>query len=466
LETAAAGTPSRFSRYLRTRERGSWTAVFHELHPEVWYVPTATWRTLHTGRVPPAVDAELRQRGLLVTSPDDDDEVLAAAQAELTRRLDHASVLYLVLVQGCNFTCAYCPIPDLARETGNRLMEPDTARAAVDLWAEHIADDPDPDGEYCAILYGGEPLLNQPALTAAVERVERLQAAGDLPRDNLSLMLCTNGVLVDRPLAAYFREHRISVAVGCDGPADAHDAVRVDTDGKATFTQVQAALRTLVDEGVTTFASTAITPHNLATIEHYSTFFEGLGVAKFGFNFLRGKLLFRLVPPERLGDYYDRATDGVLRNFDNFGGRHLEYQVERKHLALLERRYFPTDCYGYGNQLVVEPSGQIGNCPFIRGSAGNVHTVDGGFRIRSQPIAQQWRTRLPLNNPACRPCDAKSICGAGCAWNAGELKGDQLAIDDVACLLTRKIFDRLVWADQPVDRAQAPTPSTATDHGW
>lgn len=30
-----------FSRYLRTRERGPWTAVFHELHPDVWYVSTA-----------------------------------------------------------------------------------------------------------------------------------------------------------------------------------------------------------------------------------------------------------------------------------------------------------------------------------------------------------------------------------------------------------------------------------------
>ncbi len=436
-----------FSRYLRTRERSAWTAVFHELHPEVWHVATATWRALCVDSLPPLAAAELRQRGLLISSVAEDDHALASARTELTQRLDSASVLYLVLVQGCNFSCSYCPIPELARKTGNLLMSPDTARAAVDLWVRHIREDTRSDAEYCVILYGGEPLLNDPALVAAVEHIERLQAGGELPRENLNLMVCTNGVLIDKRMAVFFRKHHISVAVGCDGPAEEHDAIRRDTDGNATYPQVVAALRTLVEAGVTTFASATITLHNLGKIEHFSEFFAELGVAKFGFNFLRGKLLFRLVPADKLQEYYERATDGVLRNLDNYDGRHLEYQVERKHLALLERRYFPTDCNGYGNQLVIEPGGQIGNCPFIRGDMANVHTVGNEFRIRSHPTAQRWRARLPLHNPTCSTCDAKSICGAGCAWNALELKGDPLALDDAMCLLTRKMFDRLVWAD-------------------
>ncbi len=442
-----------FSRYLRTRERGAWTAVFHELHPEPWYAPTATWRAVQASPdlLAPLVATELRQRGLLISSVEQDDQSLTHAETELARRLDRASVLYLVLVQGCNFTCSYCPIPELARETGNAMMSPDTARAAIDLWTRHLRDDGETDAEYCAILYGGEPLLNEPTLRAAIEYIGKLQVAGTLPDDNLSLMVCTNGVLLDPELARFFRDHSVSVAVGCDGPAGAHDAIRRDTDGNATYSQVAAAIRTLVEEGVTTFASASITPHNLKAIDHFSDFFAGLGVAKFGFNFLRGKLLFRLVRREDLEEYYDAATDGVLRNLDNFGGRHLEYQLERKYLAMLERRYFPTDCNGYGNQLVIEPSGQIGNCPFIRGDMANVHDVAEDFRIRDHPTAQRWRARLPLHNPDCAPCDAKSICGGGCAWNALELKGDPLAVDDAMCLLTRKVFKRLMWSNQPAE---------------
>ena len=66
---------------------------------------------------------------------------------------------------------------------------------------------------------------------------------------------------------------------------------------------------------------------------------------------------------------------------------------------------------------------------------------------------RRWRGRLPLYNSECAPCDAKSICGAGCAWNALELQGDPLALDDAMCLLTRKVFDRLIWSDRPTEAA-------------
>jgi len=100
-------------------------------------------------------------------------------------------------------------------------------------------------------------------------------------------MVCTNGVLISRRIAQFFREQHVSVAVGCDGPADDHAAIRRDTHGNATYSQVAAAIKTLVAENVTTFASASITPHNLPRIGEFSDFFAGLGVAKFGFNFLR-----------------------------------------------------------------------------------------------------------------------------------------------------------------------------------
>jgi uncharacterized protein len=449
--TRTSGTDPRYSRYLRTRQKGNWTVVFHELHPQPWHLPTSTWQKLHNsvGSLPPLIAGELRERGLLVTSPADDDAAWAAAHRELTTRLDRASILYLVLVQGCNFSCSYCPIPDLARQTGNQFMTPDTARVAIDLWARHVREDGEPGAEYCAILYGGEPLMNEPALTAAIEYIGQLQDSGGLPRDNLTIMVCTNGVLISQPIAQFFREHHVSVAVGCDGAAEDHDAIRRDTDGNATYPQVEAAIKTLVAEDVTTFASASITPQNLPRIGEFSTFFAELGVAKFGFNFLRGKLLFRLVPPERLAEYYEQATDGVVANYGNFGRRHLEYQLERKHMAMLERRYFPTDCNGYGNQLVIDPNGNIGHCPFLTADLASVNSASDGFRMNRQPVAQRWRSRLPLYNPACAPCDAKSICGGGCAWNTLELKDDPLAIDDAMCLLTRKVFEQLVWAGLP-----------------
>jgi sulfatase maturation enzyme AslB (radical SAM superfamily) len=116
-------------------------------------------------------------------------------------------------------------------------MAPETARAAIELWGRHIQNDQSPDREYCAILYGGEPLMNEPALAAAIQHIRLLQSAGDLPGDNLTIMVCTNGVLISRQIARFFREQRVSVAVGCDGPAEDHDAIRRDARGNATYSE-------------------------------------------------------------------------------------------------------------------------------------------------------------------------------------------------------------------------------------
>src|SRR5260370_6676771 len=104
-------------------------------------------------------------------------------------------------------------------------MTVETAWAARKRGAAHIGGAPEPGAEYCAILYGGEPLMNEPALTAAIEYIRQLQDTGDLPRDNLTIMVCTNGVLISRRTAQFLRERHLSVAVGRDGPADDHHAI-------------------------------------------------------------------------------------------------------------------------------------------------------------------------------------------------------------------------------------------------
>ncbi|MGH3867304.1 MAG: radical SAM protein [Pseudonocardiaceae bacterium] len=389
---------------------------------------------------------ELHVRGLLVDGNDQDDQTLQETQQALERRLDRANILYLVLAQDCNFSCTYCPIPRLAEVKGKVHMPPETARTAIDSWAKNIQQDFAPGQDYAVIFYGGEPLLNRATVTSGIEHARRLQEKGKLPSANVNLMLSTNGVLLDPEYVRFLAQHHVSVTVGCDGPAEVHDANRQTSNGQSTFADVERSIRLLVSQGVQTFASVGVTPQNLDLIDNYSTFFKRLGVQKFCFNFLRGKLLFSLVPHDALDDYYERATTGTLANFENFNEQHLEIQVERKHQAFFERRFFPTDCNGYGNQIVVDPRGRVGNCPFTETSVGTIEDVARGLRLSSRPEIRAWRQRLPLYNPACRPCDAKSICGGGCAWNTLEVKGDPLAIDDAACRLTLKSFDRLIWS--------------------
>jgi sulfatase maturation enzyme AslB (radical SAM superfamily) len=297
----------RYSSYLRCRERGELTAIFHQLHPDPVYLKTDQWRSIRNrpSILTPALRRELRVRGLLVDNFDEDAEALTEARVELERRLDRASILYLIMSRGCNFACNYCPIPSLVRDKGEAYMSMDTLRAAIDSWVEDIKTDFAPDKDYAIIFYGGEPLLNREAVTAGVEHVRHLQAVGALPRANVKLMLSTNGVLLNTGYVRFLSQHDVSVAVGCDGPAEFHDAHRRAVNGQTTFVEVERSIRLLVAEGVQTFASVSVTPENLDHIENYSAFFENVGIVKFGFNFLRGKLLFTLIRREDLSAYYE-----------------------------------------------------------------------------------------------------------------------------------------------------------------
>lgn len=436
---------TQLSRFARARTRDGHAMVFHELHPQPFEIPADQWATLQIdpSSPPESLRAKLREHGLIADAHTD-DAVLADARTRLHARLDATTLLYLVLVQDCNFGCSYCPIPQMAAQQGHRRMAPKTVRAAIDTWLHHLDDVPT--GEDLAVIfYGGEPLLNVPAIKAGLGYLDYLCQTGRIDQDRLHLMLSTNGTLLTEDLAAMFARHGVAIAIGCDGPADAHDAVRRTTDGAATFEQVEAAIRLSVAQGLTTYVSTSVTPANVDAISGFTEFFRSLGVAKFGFNLLRGKLLFNLVPIDGLDDYHKRATDGIVANMLGGGDPRFEYQVGHRLDAFTHGEFFPVDCNAYGNQLVIDPNGNIGNCPFTPGDLGNVHTSPEDFRIAATQPARSLREELPLFNPECAPCDAKAICGGGCRWNVRELVDGRSTIDPGPCQLTKRLFEEAIW---------------------
>jgi hypothetical protein len=95
-------------------------------------------------------------------------------------------------------------------------------------------------------------------------------------------------------------------------------------------------------------------------------------------------------------------------------------------MAMLERRYFPTDCNGYGNQLVIDPRSQIGHCPFLPADRDGgddlpaVRVEGAGVKLaldllipspdRGDVARTRPRTTSPSTTPgSCRPSPALLI---------------------------------------------------------
>ncbi|MDO8594122.1 MAG: radical SAM protein [bacterium] len=440
------------SKYVRVRERGSVVAIFHELHPVPFYCAKEDWQAFVAGiGVRADMQQELIERRLIVSCLEEDEREFQRVAKAVERKLSQPNILYLMTAQGCNFRCGYCPVPELAKKLGETLLSGEDARSGIELWARHISDRFDETGRYVVIFYGGEPLLNIPVIVVSLSHIRTLKEKGVLPQ-GVSSMIATNGACVDENVVAMCKEHDVTVVVGIDGMREANDSLKVDILGNGTFDRIVSAIKQLVSGGVHTCTSVMIHPFNINQIEKITGFLEGLGVEKIGFNFLRGKHLHQLVDPTKTDAYFRQAAQVLIRNA-NTGTPGFEYQMEKKVSAFRQGDFFPVDCTCYGNQLVIQPDGQISHCPFSKPKLGNVREVGRGFRISEQLIVSEWRKRLPLYHSAYAASDAKALCGTGCAWGSEELYNDALALDAGSKIFSEEVFNELIWSNYTQEKA-------------
>ncbi len=93
---------------------------------------------------------------------------------------------------------------------------------------------------------GGEPtLMGLDFYRDTLALVERYRRPGQIIEHTLQ----TNGTKLDEEWAAFFAEHGFLLGLSMDGPADIHDAQRVDKGGAGTHAKVMRAARLLKAAG-------------------------------------------------------------------------------------------------------------------------------------------------------------------------------------------------------------------------
>lgn len=450
------------SRFLRVLARDGLVALFHELHPEPVYLTGVAWQILLervTSRSLMKEEAnrimqELVARKLFASDENVDRVEFAEAHANAVRVLDRPTILYLMMAQGCNFACTYCPIPALAKQYGERMLSFEDAVAGISLWMKHVEERSHDNDPYFLIFYGGEPLLNREVLERLLPYVFDEQRAGRLPR-KLQLLLCTNGSLVDEQLSKLFARYNVIVAVGVDGPREQNDRIRITIAGTPTFVDIERAVRQLVSESVRVVASVTITPANMHRLAEYPPFLRKLGISQFGFNLMKGEALRRELGSVSEGEYCRTAAKGVVQGLTDMteDGHCYEYQLEKKLTALRNGLPFSVDCTCYGSQLVVQADGQVSNCPFMRFDQGHVRELPDTFRIGRTETVILWRTRLPIFNESV--FSDQMLDGGGCAWSSSELSGDVTARDTINATFSKEVIAELIWTLLPRKYADA-----------
>lgn len=143
----------------------------------------------------------------------------------------------------CNLDCTYCFF--LSKEAlypGSRFrMSDETHEQYIrQLLESHRSE------RVTVAWQGGEPtLMGLDFFRHTLALVERYRRPGQVIEHTLQ----TNGTKLDEEWAGFFAEHGFLIGLSMDGPADIHDAQRVDKGGKGTHERVMHASRLLRDAG-------------------------------------------------------------------------------------------------------------------------------------------------------------------------------------------------------------------------
>lgn len=161
-------------------------------------------------------------------------------RAEAHPPVDKVEIMVNV-TQECNLACRYCFVSQGKFGYGKkrvRKLLPHHAKRVVEALPEAFPRAQ----EFCIHFYGGEPLLNLPAIRVAVDTASSI---GD-PR--FSFAITTNGTICSNEALAILRKGRFNVILSIDGPPPIHDAVRRTASGKPTHAKVLKFLNQLKTE--------------------------------------------------------------------------------------------------------------------------------------------------------------------------------------------------------------------------
>lgn len=318
----------KFSQFFSWKKKNKQIVIFHRLHPSPFYLKQKNWNTFLIKKGKNLIN-QFEKQNLIINSNKQDLDNFKRIAKNFKKNFNYISTLYLVLTRKCNLKCKYCPFSKLLKEK-NILMSSEVAIKGIDLFSKHIYKNFNKKRSYFIIFYGGEPLLNIDTLKYSLKYIEKLKKESRLPKDNLHIIIDTNGILINNKIIKLFKKHNVMVTVGCDGSKKINDYYRIDKNGKGTFQKVIKVIKILKKNKIKIFISTSITPYNILKINDFSNFFLKYKIDKFGFNILRGKLSVFLNCKINLEKYYVEAANEIINNFHKEKNKKYEYQMEKR----------------------------------------------------------------------------------------------------------------------------------------
>lgn len=346
------------------------------------------------------------------------------------------------VAQTCNLRCRYCYTHEgrFDFDTVEKMrLSPHDARRLV-----HVARQWFPNATVqCFHFYGGEPLINFPAIQALVEET------GTMPGDcRFEFAITTNGTLLGPAIADFLDEHHFVVFFSIDGPASIHNQLRIFDNGQGSFEVVKRNLDYLVTKQNIKLVGSSVIRGGW-TLPDAERFLTALGVNAFKAERVRVSDCdpLALGPEERqayindLDTLFEIYVDALEQN-----RKPLDYRLSAKILQLWTRTRRTTFCPAGERMFGVTTDGKIYPCAL---HAGRPRALLGTITKGLEPETNRlFRHRISIaGQPHCHLCWARHLCGGGCSAMVDRFGQEDCDILKKKAEIAIAIYDEIVHRD-------------------
>lgn len=178
----------------------------------------------------------------------------------MTRQF-HISPIILPIGNSCNLRCRYCFYKNThsssIRIMNDELLEKVISQA-IEISPERIL----------FYWHGGEPLLAGMQFYDKVVRIEKRYK-----NCKIANAIQTNGTLLNKEWANFFKNHNFGIGISLDGPKEIHDSQRIFPSGKGSFNLVMKGIDILKQYDIKFGCLCVITKKSLGKAREIFNFF-------------------------------------------------------------------------------------------------------------------------------------------------------------------------------------------------
>ncbi len=320
----------------------------------------------------------------------------------------------------CNMRCRYCFYADEAEHRTQRsagMMTGETARKLIDAAFAAVQ----PGGAVTFAFQGGEPTL---AGLPFFERFISCANEANKKRLRLSWAIQTNGLLLDGEWADFLRGHHFLTGISLDGTKAAHDAFRLDAEGRGTYDRAAAAVKTLKNSGADVNLLCVVNGQTAAQPRRTYQTLKALGIRYLQFIPCLDPLDRPQIhadwslTPQALGHFLCGAFDLWYQDWTRGAYISVRQFEDWVRLAAGLAPDMCASCGACGGYLAVEADGSLYPCDFYALDEWRLGSVeDDLFSLLSSPRMEAFRGRGAVKPAACRSCRFFYLCRGGCPRN-------------------------------------------------